>query len=81
MRYTNRHFTYLLSTYYVVNKDFHYLRQGGGYVTNQVGLFVCARVCHSVCVDCRVDDYCESNQPISLNLGAMTGPIPIGRTD
>jgi len=43
-------------------------RQGGG---DQCGLSVIRSGCHSICAQ----DYCKSNQPISLKLGVMIGPI------
>ena len=53
-----------------------YFRRGRGYVISAVCLSFCEHVC-----DVRVRDFCESKQPISLKLGIVIAPIPVGRTD
>jgi len=45
-----------------------------------VTVVVCLSFVRSVCLSVCEQDYCESNQPISLKLGVRLG-LPIRRTD
>ena len=53
---------------------YYYLQQDGGYAIRSVCLSFIHSVCLSVCLSVCVQDYCKSNQPISLQLDAIIGP-------